>query len=96
MMADSVVSRTGQFWKLALAIVLLLIGSTAPFFEQSGMSWTVGSIVAVAGYGFALAFIRCPNCNSAWFWKAALYAELYGPLFKKPECPICKNHFGEK
>lgn len=95
MIADSVISRTGQFWKLALSIVLLLIGSIVPIFEQIGMSWTVGTIIAVIGYGFGLAFIQCPNCNSRWFWKAALYAELYGPLFKKPECPICKNHFGE-
>lgn len=96
MMANSVIARTGQFWKFALAVLLLLIGSILPFFEQIGMTWTVGTIVAVAGYSFALAFIQCPSCNIRWFWKAVLYAELYGPLFKNPDCPICKQHFGEE
>jgi hypothetical protein len=95
MMSDSVITRTGQLWKFVLAIVLLLIGSFLPLFENIGMTWTVGTIVAVAGYGFALAFIQCPVCNVRWFWKALMYAEIYGPLMKRPECPMCKHQFGE-
>ena len=94
-MANSVISRTGQTWIFVLAIVLLLAGSFLPLFEQLGISWTVGTIIAVVGYGIALAFIRCPDCGIRWFWKALLYAEIYGPLFKSPECPVCKKQFGE-
>ena len=93
MLSDSVIIRTGQLWKLILAIVLLLAGSVLPIFEQLGITWTVGTIIAVIGYGFALAFIHCPDCGVRWFWKALLYAEIYGPLFKSSECPVCKKQF---
>lgn len=93
MMADSVIRRTGQQWKFLLAVTFLLLGSFLPLAKGLGMTWTVGTIVAVLGYGFALAFIRCPSCKGHWFWKAALYAEMYAPLFKTSQCPICKHNF---
>ena len=58
MFPDSVVARTGQFWKLALAIILLLVGSFVPLFEGAGMSWTVGTILAVVGYAYGLSLIH--------------------------------------
>ena len=92
-MNDSVIARTGQVWKLALAIGLLLVGSIAPAFEASGMSWTVGSILAIGGYAFGLLTLRCPECGNRWFWSAAMDPGWYGPLFKKPACPACKRQF---
>ncbi len=92
-MKDSVIARTGQVWKLALAIVLLLVGSIVPAFEASGMSWTVGTILAIAGYAFGVLTIRCPACGNRWFWSAALDAGLYGPLFRQGACPACKREF---
>jgi hypothetical protein len=94
MFPDSVVSRTGQFWKLALAIILLLIGSFLPLFESVGMSWTVGTVLAVLGYAFGCLFIRCPDCGNRWFWSAALDAGLYKPLMTAPACTSCKKEFG--
>lgn len=91
MFKNSVIRNTGQWWKLVTGIVALLLGSIAPFFEASGMSWTVGTIIAVVGYGFTLAFIRCPGCGQRWFWKALIYSEIYRPLFTEPSCPSC-NH----
>ena len=93
MMTDSVITRTGQLWKFVLAVALLLAGSFLPLVEGIGMTWTAGTIVACVGYGLALAFIQCPACNVRWFWKALMYAEIYVPLIKKPECPVCKQQF---
>ena len=93
MLTNSVIARTSQSWKLILAIVLMVVGSFAPLWEQSGIDWTLGTIIAIAGYAFGLWFIACPSCGNRWFWSAALDATLYGPLFKRAECPSCKKDF---
>ena len=94
MLKNSVLSRTGQLWKLWIAILLMLIGSFAPLSAGSGIDWTWGTILAIAGYAFGTIFIVCPKCSNRWFWSAALDATLYGPLFRKPSCPACKQEFG--
>ena len=96
MFKDSVIRKTGQWWKLAVGVLALVVGSTVPLFEASGMSWTVGTVIAVVGYGFLLAFIRCPECELRLFWKALIYSEMYGPLFTKGVCPGCDHDFGTK
>lgn len=80
-------------WKLYVGILAMIIGSVAPAFAQSGMSWTTGTVIAVAGYMFTLAFVSCPACHQRWFFRAMLYAEMYGPLFRQPACPTCKKNF---
>jgi hypothetical protein len=89
----SVVTLTGQKWKAIVGIVLMLVGSIAPAFESSGMSWTVGTIIATIAYGFVLLAIECPKCRQRWFLKALVYAEYYGPLFKESSCPLCAHDF---
>ena len=89
MFNSSVIRNTGQWWKLVIGVVALMLGSIAPIFESSGMSWTVGTIVAVIGYGFSLAFIRCPGCGQRRFRRALIYSEMYRPLFTDPGCPSC-------
>jgi hypothetical protein len=93
--AESVIRLTGQYWKLMAGIGLLLIGSFAPLFSTIGMSWTGGTILAIAGYAFACLAIRCPGCGSRWFWQAALDAGLYRPLFTRSACPQCQRDFGQ-
>jgi hypothetical protein len=93
MFKDSVIHKTGQWWKLIAGVLALIGGSVIPLFEASGMSWTVGTIISVVGYGFVLAFISCPDCGQRWFWRALLYSEIYGPLFKKAACPNCEKVF---
>ena len=94
MFQNSVISKTGQMWKLYAGIAAMVIGSIVPAFEQSGMSWTAGTILAVGGYAFVLAFISCPACSQHWFYRALLYVEMYGPLFREAECPSCEKNFG--
>lgn len=93
MNSNSLLAITGQSWKLVAGVVLLLAGSIAPLFEASGMSWTVGTVVACVGYAFTLLAVRCPGCGSRWFWQAALDAGLYAPIFKGSACPACKRDY---
>jgi hypothetical protein len=96
MAAASVVRATGQLWKLALAIAALVVGSFAPLWpEATGLDWTSGTILAVAGYAFGCLAITCPQCGNRWFWAAALDAGLYGKLFGQPACPKCATTFGK-
>lgn len=93
MLPNSVIRATGQNWKLGLAILSLLVGSFAPLFHGSGISWTGGTVLACAGYAYGLLAIRCPDCGIRWFWQAALQAELYKPLMTQSNCPSCKHEF---
>jgi len=96
MFQESVVRKTEQWWKLLLGVVALGFGSFAPLFDASRISWTTGTVIACLGYVFVLAFIRCPNCQLRWFWRALLYSEMYVPLFTKSVCPSCSHDFGQK
>ncbi|MGI9343750.1 MAG: hypothetical protein ACR2QV_13010 [Gammaproteobacteria bacterium] len=92
-MNKSVIGRTGQWWKVALGMAALLFGSIAPLFEGSGISVTVGTVIAIVGYGLSIALLRCPGCGEFWFWRALMDASLYRPLFTKPGCPSCGHEY---
>ena len=89
------IGLTGQYWKVGVGVLALLIGSFAPLVEASGLSWTWGTIVAIAGYSFVCLTVRCPSCGGRWFWQAALDASLYAPLFKGSACPQCKRDLSQ-
>jgi len=93
---QSVIRKSGQLWKFLFALGALLLGSFAPLFPASGMDWTVGSIVAIAGYVVGLVTIRCSACRSMWFWEAAKDSRLYPSLFGQSSCPVCEHDFGAK
>ncbi len=93
MFSESVLAHTGQLWKIVLAILALVVGSVAPAFSATGMSWTTGTIIAVLGYALGVLFTRCPNCKHRWFWTALIDAQLYKPLFTSGKCPNCDVDF---
>jgi len=92
-MKNAVIGRTGQWIKVLIGFVALLVGSIAPLFESSGISVTNGTILAIAGYGLTVLTVRCPDCGERWFWKALMDASLYKPLFTQPSCPACGKDF---
>ncbi len=96
MLDNSVITRTGQSWKLWLAVVLMVVGSFAPLWEGFRINWTLGTILVIVGYAYGIYFIVCPKCGNRWFWAAALDATLYKPLFKQPVCTSCKEDFSAK
>jgi hypothetical protein len=93
MFNNSVISRSGQMWKLMLAVIALLVGSFAPLAPVTGITWTSGTVIAIVGYLYGMVAIRCGNCKRMWFWEAAKDAGLYGPLFKGHECPNCQHSY---
>lgn len=93
MFKNSVISKTRQMWKLWIGVIALAVGSIAPLFEQTGIDWTLGTIIAIAGYGFTVAFVSCPACGQRWLFKALLDAGIYGPLLREPACPACEHGF---
>jgi hypothetical protein len=93
MFANSVILRTAQAWKFIVAVVALLVGSFAPLWPSTGLDWTSGTVLAVAGYAYGCLAIRCPSCGMRWLWQATLRAELWGPLAKKADCPGCGRNF---
>lgn len=94
MLKQSVITKSGQLWKLSVAVLALLVGSFAPLYPVTGISWTAGTVIAIVGYLFGMLAIRCKGCGKMWFWEAAKDAGLYGPLFKQPICPNCGQEFG--
>ena len=93
MLKQSVITQSGQFWKLAVAVLALLIGSFAPLYPATGISWTSGTVIAVVGYLFGMLAIRCKDCGKMWFWEAAKDPGFYAPIFKRSECPNCGHEF---
>ena len=93
MFNSSVLTKTGQMWKFWVGVIAVVVGSVAPLFEGTGISLTVGTVIAVVGYALSVALTRCPACQERWLWKALLDAGLYGPLFKESACPACKHDF---
>jgi len=91
MSSNSVLRNTDQTWKLVVAIVALLAGSILPAFPATGLSWTAGTILALAGYAFGVLLIRCPACGARWFWDALMQPEIYKDVLTKPECPTCRQ-----
>ena len=94
MFAHSAIGLSGQWWKLVASVLALLVGSFAPLYPATGISWTFGTVIAIAGYVFGVVSIRCVNCKRMWFWEAAKDASLYSPLFTRDECPGCHHKFG--
>lgn len=89
----SAIRLTGQYWKVGVGVLALLVGSFAPLFAATGISWTSGTILAVAGYSFSCVAVRCPDCGIRWLWQAALDAGLYPHLYKRSTCPACKRDY---
>ena len=92
-MRNSIIRKTGQTWKLAIAVVAMVAGSIVPAFPVAGMSWTVGTIIVVVGYVFGSALIACTACSSRWFWTALTQPETYKAVFTDATCPACGKDF---
>ena len=102
--APSILRKSGQWWKLAVAFWGMLLGSAAVFFGSihltpdgpvyplflvlSGLSLSLGTFV------FACRSIRCSNCGSRWLW-TAITAQKAGNwlrwLLSNSTCPKCQQ-----
>jgi hypothetical protein len=102
MARDSLLSCTGQSWKLllhwaiGLAYCAVLATTEMLWFEghvsaeTRGLLLLGGSFLAIASLVFACIAIRCPVCRARWFWLAISKKEDgLRLLFSRPACPKC-------
>lgn len=98
MVIRSVVVRTGQSWKAALAFAAIIIGGAMSFYGGFALpdpSWTIlGTLVVTAGLVLAWLGIRCPNCGARWVWLAMSRhhpGQWLQWLLSQPACPNCQH-----
>jgi hypothetical protein len=57
-----------------------------------------GVVMAVSGFAYACASIRCPKCRAPWFWLAVKSqpAGAWMPwLMSQARCPVCNQTWGD-
>lgn len=104
MFDDSVIKKTGQYWKGLAAGTLVILGSATMFAglfaltgDQSPRSFAVmlgGMALAVFGFAFACWSMRCPECGARWLWLAVRRqptASWIEWLMKQARCPVCTH-----
>jgi hypothetical protein len=103
----SLLSCTGQSWKLTLAIIgglgycAFLAAIEALWFggriaeEIRALSLPSGAALALGSFVFACLDIRCPNCGMRWFWSGVSRKDDgVRLLFSRPACPKCGKSCG--
>jgi predicted RNA-binding Zn-ribbon protein involved in translation (DUF1610 family) len=98
MFDKSVIARTGQKWKLALAIALVIAGAATLLIglnaKAAGIA-ILGLPVAFAGMLFGGLAVRCPSCGNRWVWNAMSnqgQASWLTWLASQTQCPQCGKH----
>ncbi len=104
MFGDSIISKTGQMWKLMLSFALLLAGWLAlawgvsvgdSEYDPLVVSFVVGGMTtAILGLLFAIVSIRCPKCRKRWFWQAVngqASGNWLSWILSRSECPKCHD-----
>ena len=79
MLENSIIRKTGQFWKLPLSLFMLVGGwagmviALTSFDGKEGRSIIaiVSLFIAISGLLFAFVSVKCPKCNYRWVWIAA-------------------------
>jgi len=100
----SVISKTGQLWKLHVSVALIILGGVLMFWGKSHLEtlsggWLLagGMAAVLAGFVYACLSIRCTACGAKWFWLAVSKQASNGWthwLLTQSECPSCKKEFG--
>lgn len=98
MFDQSIIKKSGQWWKAMLSFVAIFVGGFMMFYGLSRGSFLlpvfVGMFLGVLGFAFACITIRCSYCGSKWVWlaiKGQSSNQWLLWLFGLSECPICKG-----
>lgn len=102
MFKNSIVSRTGQVWKVHLSCGLIAAAGAGMAYAQlriralSADEFTAIMLpstgLGLASFAFACLSVRCPVCRARWFWMAVRSQHLgawLSWLTRLPACPIC-------
>jgi len=101
MFDNSVIKKTGQWWKAQLAYVTSVGGALVMLYgiyHGSLLLPTLGGLAAaIFGFVFACTAIRCPSCGSKWVWVAVsgqASNQWFPWLLSRSECPACAAQQG--
>jgi hypothetical protein len=104
MFDSSVIKRTGQWWKVLLALWGGLAFGAAAFVAArviqpvgwSGPLTLSGSLAGVGCFAFLCWSIRCPRCGARWYWLSVSDSAAKGwdrHVLLRPTCPACGAEF---
>ena len=102
MFDNSVIKRTGQWWKLVVGYCILLIGGATMLFARSllghvtaevfALVMVAGTVVVFFGVCFGVVLVKCPRCHKHWVWSAMKGQNAnrwVGWLLSQRNCPAC-------
>lgn len=100
--ARSVLVKSGQAWKLWLAVTGVAMAGGLVVFALSRISMfsrgdftlvmLAGVFLGIASFFFGCTAIRCPRCHARWFWQAVSAERSdrwIGWLLCLESCPAC-------
>jgi hypothetical protein len=98
MFEQSIIKKSGQWWKAVVSFVTMAGGGLIVFFSLADKSLLfpliVGMILVAFGFVFGCLAIRCPECKARWVWRAVKgqsASQWFPWLFSHKECPYCKD-----
>ncbi|MBN1470823.1 MAG: hypothetical protein JW925_03515 [Syntrophaceae bacterium] len=102
MYPESVIRKTGQWWKVEVGFLMVMAGGILMFivqwfldFSKYGYIHLIGVSVGFMGLVFLAVAIRCPKCKAKWFWLAASKRGITNKWGKGvlllTDCPECNN-----
>ena len=100
LLKNSIIRKTGQFWKVILAFTGIVLGWIGMIVALTSFGSKEGGIVvavvclviALTSMLFVFISVRCPKCNSRWVWIAASKkdkSEWPYWFLKLEKCPTC-------
>ena len=105
MYEESIIRKTGQWWKLGLAFggffvggILILGGLTVIASNQTAILVVLAGIVfGVASFVYSCSAIRCPSCGARWVWlgiSGKSTGQWLNWLLNQSSCPKCHGVSG--
>jgi hypothetical protein len=100
---NSMIRKTGQWWKVQIGFLGMIIFLISAFFDESGFKFgdvietiiRVGYLIGLLSIIFMIAAVKCPECKAKWIWlvagKRGTTKKWGGPLLFHETCPECEN-----
>ena len=100
MFNDSIIKKSGQWWKAHIAFWGLVAGGGIMFIGLANLDKKelavslalVGVILGLASFIYGCLSIRCPNCKARWIWlgvSGKSSNEWVHWLLSRSQCPEC-------
>ena len=100
MFDNSIIKKTGQWWKANIFFLGAIVGGAVMFIglanlEERKLAMTLvlsGIFIVLASFIFGCVLIRCPNCNAPWVWQGVSGKsdkEWLQWVLQQSKCPKC-------